>query len=524
MSLLLERERWHHPQDVLQSVFGHQAFRLQQAEVIDHVLAGGDALVLMPTGGGKSLCYQVPALLGQGVTVVISPLIALMQDQVNALRSRGVRAATLHSNQNDDQARTVREALHAGELEMLYVAPERMVSASFIRLLRTVQVSLFAIDEAHCVSQWGHDFRPEYLALECLAKYWPGVPRLALTATAAAQTRHDILQRLQLPSAKVFISGFDRPNIDYQIVHKTDVREQLLQFIESQHCGQAGIVYAATRARTQALASWLTRHGVRALPYHAGLDQQARSDHQAQFASQPGLVMVATIAFGMGIDKPDVRFVAHVDMPRSIEHYYQETGRAGRDGLPASAWLAYGMADALKRDSLARTLQASASQAQRVLDAFDAMLGFAESLACRRVTLLAHFGQDSAPCGHCDNCTLGARGDAAVDMTEAAKMMLSAIYRLWRERGQRFGSGHLIDIVRGKPTVRIVAQSHDTLSVFGVGARWSVVTWRLLLRRLLAEQWLVPDDEGYGTLVMTPASVPVLRGQQKVLMRASDID
>lgn len=524
MSLLLERARWRDPHDVLQVVFGHQTFRLLQAEVIEHVLAGGDALVLMPTGGGKSLCYQVPALLRPGVTVVISPLIALMQDQVKALCARGVRAATLNSTQTDSDARVVRDTLLAGELDILYVAPERMVNASFMQLLGQVQVGLFAIDEAHCVSQWGHDFRPEYLALECLSTHWPGVPRLALTATATVQTREEIRQRLQLPRAKVFVSGFDRPNIEYQIVHKTDVREQLLQFIESQHRGHAGIVYTATRARAQALAAWLNRHGVRALPYHAGLDPSVRADHQAQFASQPGLVMVATIAFGMGIDKPDVRFVAHVDMPRSLEHYYQETGRAGRDGQPASAWLAYGMADALKRDSLARSVQASASQAQRLLAAFDGMLGFAESLTCRRVTLLAHFGQGSTPCGHCDNCRLSAHGEVAQDMTEAARMMLSAIYRLWRERGQRFGSGHLIDILRGKPTARVQEQSHDTLSVFGVGARWSVLTWRLLLRKLLAEQMLVPDDEGYGTLAMTPASVPLLRGQQKLYVRASDID
>lgn len=522
MSVLPQPIDWRTPTDVLQAVFGHQAFRDQQAQVIEHVLAGGDALVLMPTGRGKSLCYQVPALLRDGLTVVISPLIALMHDQVSALCARGVRAATLNSSQTEEQVQAVRAALDAGEIDLLYVAPERMVSASFVQLLRRLPIGLFAIDEAHCVSQWGHDFRPEYLALECLATHWPDVPRLALTATATVQTRQEILQRLRLGRARVFVSGFDRPNIYYRIVHKTDVRQQLLEFIESEHRGQSGIVYTATRARAQALAAWLTRHGVAARPYHAGLDHHQRLAHQSEFAKQPDLVMVATIAFGMGVDKPDVRFVAHVDMPRSLEHYYQQTGRAGRDGLPATAWLAFGMVDALKRESLVRTTQGSASQSQRLVDAFDEMLAFSETLGCRRVMLLAHFGQDSAPCGHCDNCTLRLSGQAPWDASEAAQMMLSAVYRLWRERGQRFGSGHLIDIVRGKATARVLEQSHDTLTVFGVGARWSVVHWRLLLRRLISDQMLVPDDEGYGTLVMTPASVPVLRGQQKVFLHVSD--
>lgn len=508
------------PESILQRVFGHTSFRMQQSEVISHVLAAGDALVLMPTGGGKSLCYQVPALLLDGTAVVVSPLIALMQDQVSALRSRGVAAASLNSTMTWDQVKSVEQSLVAGELDLLYVAPERLVTERMLQLLKQIKVSLFAIDEAHCVSQWGHDFRPEYLALQTLADQWPGVPRLALTATATLATRTEILQRLRLNQAKTFASGFDRPNVFYEVVEKADVRAQLLEFVTMRHAGQSGIVYTASRARTQALAAWLTRHGVNALPYHAGLEREQRAQHQARFAEEPGLVMVATIAFGMGIDKPDVRFVAHVDMPRSLEHYYQETGRAGRDGNPATAWLAYGMADVAQRYSLARQAEVSASQAQRILDSFDQMLTFAESLSCRRVQLLAHFGQAIDPCGHCDNCKAEAEGRKPWDGTKAAQMMLSTVYRLWRERGQRYGSGHLIDIVRGKRTPRVVAQSHDTLSVFGVGAHWSVMTWRAVLRRLMAEQMLVTDDEGYGTLAMTPTAVPVFKGERRLWLRA----
>jgi ATP-dependent DNA helicase RecQ len=522
MSTTLDRARSASPQEILHSVFGFTAFRAQQAQVIAHVMAGGDALVLMPTGGGKSLCYQIPALLLQGVAVVISPLIALMQDQVVALAARGVRAASLNSTQTWEEVRSIEQSLIAGELDLLYVAPERLVTARLMRALKQVKVSLFAIDEAHCISQWGHDFRPEYLALQALGQHWPSVPRIALTATATPRTRQEILARLELDNATTFASGFDRPNVFYEVVSKADVRVQLLDFIASRHAHHSGIVYTASRARAQALAAWLVRHGVNALPYHAGLSRQERALHQAQFAKEPDLVMVATIAFGMGIDKPDVRFVAHVDMPRSLEQYYQETGRAGRDGRPASAWLAYGMPDVTNRYLLAREAEVSASQAQRVLESFDQMLRFAESLSCRRVQLLAHFGQDSEPCGHCDNCQAQSQGNEPWDATEAAQMVLSAVYRLWRERGQRYGSGHLIDIVRGKRTPRVLAQSHDTLSVFGVGAQWSVLAWRAVLRRLMAEQMLVPDDEGYGTLAMTPASVPVFKGERSLWMHALD--
>lgn len=510
------------PEQVLQLVFGHDAFRMQQAQVIAHVLAGGDALVLMPTGGGKSLCYQVPALLRDGVAVVVSPLIALMQDQVAALTARGVRAASLNSNLRFDEIKACEQSLLNGELDLLYVAPERLMTSRMLQLLKQVKISLFAIDEAHCVSQWGHDFRPEYLALEALADQWPGVPRLALTATATPATRQEILHRLRLRQATTFASGFDRPNLFYEVVDKGDVRQQLLAFVSKRHAGQSGIVYTASRARAQALAAWLVRHGVNALPYHAGLERHERAAHQARFARQSDLVMVATIAFGMGIDKPNVRFVAHVDMPRSLEHYYQETGRAGRDGKPATAWLAYGMPDVAQRYALAREAEASAHQAQRVLDSFDQMLRFAEGLSCRRVHLLAHFGQQSEPCGHCDNCLAQAAGLKPWDATELAQMMLSTVYRLWRERGQRYGSGHLIDIVLGKRTARVLAQSHDTLSVFGVGASWPVLTWRVVLRRLMADQMLVTDDEGYGTLAMTPASVPVFKGERQVWIRGLD--
>ena len=504
---------------LLREVFGHDAYREPQADVIAHIIAQQDALVLMPTGGGKSLCYQLPALLLPGVTVVVSPLIALMNDQVTRLSSLGIRAAALNSVQTWDKLLEVEQALKRGELDLLYMAPERLLSERGLRLLKQSPVALFAIDEAHCVSQWGHDFRPEYLDLSILPKHWPTVPRIALTATATEQTRQEILVRLDMPQARSFVTGFDRPNIFYRVVEKADARTQLLQFIKRDHAGHSGIIYCASRQRTDNLASWLVGKGLKAMPYHAGLDRETRAQHQKQFLQTPGAVMVATIAFGMGIDKPDVRFVAHVDMPKSLEHYYQETGRAGRDGQPASAWLAYGLTDVLQRQRLRAEGHDDAVNQQRLTDAFDAMVSFCEATDCRRQRLLSHFGQDTSPCGHCDNCL---SPEGVRQMTEAAQKMLSTVYRLWRQRGQRFGSGHLIDILRGRATARVKALKHDSLSVFGIGTDLSVVQWRQVLRRLLAEQMLVLDDEGYGTMALTQASVAVLKGQQQVFMRMQD--
>jgi len=502
--------------ELLRRVFGHQSFRTPQAEVIDHVLAGHDALVLMPTGGGKSLCYQLPALLRPGVAVVVSPLIALMKDQVTQLCALGVRAAVLNSTLSWDEMLDVERSLKKGEFDLIYMAPERLLTERMLQLLEQMPIALFAIDEAHCVSQWGHDFRPEYLGLSVLSQRWPNVPRIALTATATEQTRQEILARLGMPAARSFVTGFDRPNIFYQVAEKDEIRTQLWQFIRHKHRGQSGIVYCASRQRTDDLAAWLVNKGLTALPYHAGLDRETRTRHQQQFQQAPDAVMVATIAFGMGIDKPDIRFVAHVDMPKSLEHYYQETGRAGRDGQAASAWLAYGLSDVLQRQRLFSEATDNPANQQRMVKAFDTMVSFCESIECRRQQLLAHFGQSSEPCGHCDNCL---NSDAVQDVSEAAQKMLSAVYRLWRQRGQRFGSGHVIDILRGRTTARVSSLGHDSLSVFGIGSELSVAQWRRLLRRLLSEQMLVLDDEGYGTLALTEASVAVLKGQQHLSMR-----
>ncbi len=502
--------------DVLRRVFGYESFLGEQQAVIDHVVAGGDALVLMPTGGGKSLCYQIPAILRAGVGVVVSPLIALMQDQVSALVEQGVRAAFLNSTQDWRAARQVEEAFLAERLDLLYVAPERLLTDRCLALLARGNIALFAIDEAHCVSQWGHDFRPEYLGLSQLAERWPQVPRIALTATATAATRREIVARLRLDSARQFVASFDRPNIRYRIVEKTDVRRQLLTFIRAEHAGDCGIVYCLSRARVEETADFLCNEGIAALPYHAGLSATVRTANQSRFLREDGLIMVATIAFGMGIDKPDVRFVAHIDLPKSVEGYYQETGRAGRDGQPATAWLAYGLQDVVQQRRMIDESAGDEVYRRHLGQQLDAMLSLCETVSCRRQRLLAYFDQAIEPCGNCDTCL---EPPQAWDGTVAAQKVLSAVYRLWRERGQRFGAGYVIDILRGKPTARIERYGHDTLTVFGVGADLSEQAWRGVLRQLLAQRLLVVDHDGYGTLALTDGSRAVLKGERHLMLR-----
>ncbi|GAA0780848.1 DNA helicase RecQ [Castellaniella ginsengisoli] len=502
--------------DALREVFGYESFRGEQQAIIEHIIGGGDALVLMPTGGGKSLCYQIPALVRPGAGVVISPLIALMQDQVDALQELGVRAAFLNSSQTPGQAREVERAFVRGELDLLYVAPERLLTPRCLDLLDGGRIALFAIDEAHCVSQWGHDFRPEYQALKLLAERWPGVPRVALTATATDATRTDIVACLSLDAAPQFIASFDRPNIRYRIVEKHEVRRQLLDFIRAEHAGECGIVYALSRSRVEQTAEFLSRSGIAALPYHAGLDARTRAEHQARFLREDGIVMVATIAFGMGVNKPDVRFVAHIDLPKSVEGYYQETGRAGRDGLPADAWLAYGLQDVVQQRRMIDDSEGDALHQRRQMRQLDAMLALCETVTCRRQDLLAYFGQSIEPCGNCDTCL---EPPAAWDGTVAVQKLLSAVYRLWRERGQRFGGGHLIDILRGQMTDRVKQHGHDTLSVFGVGENLSADAWRGILRQALALGLLTVDLEGYGTLALTEASRAVLKGERTLMLR-----
>ncbi len=497
---------------VLRETFGHPAFRGPQEEIVDHLVSGGDALVLMPTGGGKSLCYQVPSLMRKGTGVIVSPLIALMQDQVAAMQLAGVRAAFLNSTQDAETARGVEKALRAGELDLLYVAPERLTTPRCLELLASSRIALFAIDEAHCVSQWGHDFRPEYLQLSVLHERFPGVPRIALTATADPQTRAEIAMRLALDEARVFISSFDRPNIRYTIVDKADPRSQLLTFIREEHKGEAGIVYCLSRRKVDETAAWLVSHGVNALPYHAGMETAVRTDHQARFQREEGIVMVATIAFGMGIDKPDVKFVAHLDLPKSIEGYYQETGRAGRDGLAADAWMTYGLADLVQQRRLIDQSEAS-EEFKRVSGAkLDALLGLCETAGCRRVRLLGYFGEDSLPCGNCDTCL---EPPETWDATEAAKKALSAIYRT----GQRFGAVHVVDVLRGKVSDRVTRWDHDKLSVFGIGADMDEVAWRGVFRQLVALGFAAVDHEAHGALVLAGASRAVLKGELSVEMR-----
>ncbi|GAB4083135.1 DNA helicase RecQ [Modestobacter muralis] len=503
--------------EVLERVFGYDAFRGPQREVVDHVVAGGDALVLMPTGGGKSLCYQVPSLLREGVGVVVSPLIALMQDQVDALTALGVRAGFLNSSQDRDERRAVEQAFLAQELDLLYVAPESLGGGSSptARLLERGKIALFAIDEAHCVAQWGHDFRPDYLALSMLHERWPDVPRIALTATATPTTHAEISTRLQLDDALHVVAGFDRPNIQYRIAPKDQPQKQLLDLLRTEHPGDAGIVYCLSRASVEKTADFLVAQGIPALPYHAGLDQQVRARNQSRFLREDGLVMVATIAFGMGIDKPDVRFVAHLDLPKSVEGYYQETGRAGRDGQPATAWLAYGLADVVQQRKMIQTSDGDAAH-RRVLSAqLDAMLALCETVECRRVRLLAHFGQESAPCGNCDTCLTPPE---SWDATVPAQKLLSTVLRLQRERGQSFGAGQSIDILLGKRTEKVAQHSHDELTTFGIGTDLTEGQWRGVARQLLAQGLLAVQGE-YATLALSEASGPVLRREQTVLMR-----
>jgi ATP-dependent DNA helicase RecQ len=498
--------------EVLRSVFGHPAFRGAQEEIVRHVAGGGDALVLMPTGGGKSLCYQLAALLREGTAVVVSPLIALMQDQVAALRQLGVRAAFLNSTLDAQEAYATQQALRAGELQLLYMAPERLMLGRTLDTLAQCRLALFAIDEAHCVSQWGHDFRPEYLQLSVLHQRFPDVPRIALTATADPQTRGEIVRRLALEEARVFISSFDRPNIRYSVVEKSDPRTQLLRFIREEHAGDAGIVYCLTRNKVDETAAWLAAEGVKALPYHAGMAAEARAEHQSRFQREEGVVIVATIAFGMGIDKPDVRFVAHLDLPKSIEGYYQETGRAGRDGEPADAWMTYGLADVVQLRRLIEMSEAAEEFRRISFAKLDALLGLCETAGCRRVRLLGYFGEAAVPCGNCDNCL---DPPQTWDATEAARKALSCIYRT----GQRFGAVHLIDVLRGRPTERVAQWNHDKLSVFGIGADLDEPTWRGVFRQLVALGYAAPDHEAYGALRLTEASRAVLRAEQSVQMR-----
>ncbi|MCZ4313182.1 DNA helicase RecQ [Comamonadaceae bacterium G21597-S1] len=533
------------PRAILHEVFGYEQFRGPQQAVVEQVCAGGDALVLMPTGGGKSLCYQIPAIVrqraGHGTTIVVSPLIALMHDQVGALHEAGVDAAFLNSTLSGDEAAQVERRMLRGEITLVYVAPERVTTPRFLAQLEALRerglLSLFAIDEAHCVSQWGHDFRPEYRALTVLHERFAEVPRIALTATADALTREDILERLQLQQARAFVSSFDRPNIRYTIIEKKDPTSQLLRFIQGEHAGDAGVVYCQSRKRVEEIAQTLADQGINALPYHAGLDARLRQKHQDRFLREEGVVMVATIAFGMGIDKPDVRFVAHLDMPKNIEAYYQETGRAGRDGLPANAWMAYGLQDVVNQRRMIDESPAGEEFKQVQRGKLDALLGLAEAIDCRRVRLLKYFGETYAPagpadaaaagdtlrvprlrCGNCDNCLSPAE---VWDGTDAARKLLSTIYRVQQASGITFGAGHIMDIVRGKKTEKVAQHGHAELSTFGIGAEFSEQQLRGVLRQLIAINAVQVDTESFNTLALTEASRAVLKGEVPVQLRVS---
>ena len=498
--------------DLLQSVFGYPSFRGQQQAIVEQLCNGGDALVLMPTGGGKSLCYQIPALLRQGTGIVVSPLIALMQDQVDALREAGVAAAYLNSSLGAEDQREVERQLLAGELNLLYVAPERLLTGRFLGLLERTEVALFAIDEAHCVSQWGHDFRPEYRELAILHQRFPQVPRIALTATADPRTREEIVERLSLQQARQFVASFDRPNIGYRVGLRDNAKRQLTEFLEG-HRGESGIVYCLSRKKVDDIAEWLAEIGVEALPYHAGLDAAKRAANQKRFLREDGVVMVATVAFGMGIDKPDVRFVAHLDLPRSIEGYYQETGRGGRDGLPAEAWMIYGLSDVVTMSQMIAQSESADDRKRVERQKLESLLAYAEATDCRRQLLLGAFGETyPGPCGHCDNCVAPPK---TWDATVPAQKALSAVYR----SGQRFGSGHVIDILRGEETERMLSLDHHRLSTFGIGAEMDEKQWRSVFRQLLAAGLLEADAEGYGTLRLTAASRAVLSGENTVKLR-----
>jgi ATP-dependent DNA helicase RecQ len=505
------------PAQVLHEVFGYSRFRGEQQAIVEHVAGGGDALVLMPTGGGKSLCYQLPALLRPGVGIVISPLIALMQDQVQALLQLGVRAAFLNSSMDADNSRRVQQQLLKGELDLLYVAPERLLNEHFLGLLTRLEaasgVALFAIDEAHCVSQWGHDFRPDYRALSILHERFPDVPRIALTATADAPTRGEIVERLALEQARQFVSSFDRPNIRYRVVQKNNARQQLAAFLDSEHENDAGVVYCLSRKKVDETALWLREQGWDALPYHAGLDNETRARNQSRFLREEGVVMVATVAFGMGIDKPNVRFVAHLDLPKSMEAYYQETGRAGRDGLPANAWLAYGLGDVVSMRSMLDAGEASEERKRVERQKLDALLGYCESTACRHQTLLRYFGEEHpGGCGECDNCL---QPPETWDATQAARMALSCVYRT----GQCFGAGHLSDVLLGKQTAQVERHDHHRQSTFAIGKAWDATQWSSVFRQLIAGGFLTADIAAYGGLQLTEQARPVLRGEQEVWLR-----
>ena len=497
-----------HAADLLRAVFGYASFRPHQEDIVRHLIGGGDALVIMPTGGGKSLCYQLPALAREGTGIVVSPLIALMQDQVAALKQLGVKAEFLNSSLTLEAARRVESDLLAGRLDLLYVAPERLLTERFLDQLSRIKPALFAIDEAHCVSQWGHDFRPEYVQLSILHERFPGVPRIALTATADAPTRKEIAQRLQLEDARHFVTGFDRPNIRYQVrVDEGGAREQLLRFIEEHHAGQAGIVYCLSRKKVDEVAAWLTAKGLTALPYHAGMDAAARKLNQTRFLNEDGIVMVATIAFGMGIDKPDVRFVAHLSLPKSLEAYYQETGRAGRDGEPAEAWMRYSLADVILLRQMVDNSEADEAHKRLERRKLDAMLGYCELTSCRRQSLLSYFGDElPEPCGNCDNCL---EPQETWDATEAARKALSCVHRT----GQRFGVNYLIDVLLGRDDERMRRFGHDTITTFGIGTELAEKEWRAVFRQLVARGYLSVDAEGHGGLALDASCRPLLKGE-----------